>query len=131
MRKIIFSFFIIISPFLSYAQLNVNNSTIRILKVTFNKTETEPKDIKNTFEEIAVRITADILIIDDEIYKVVFIVKKRYTNVFRIYYREEMSDKLSDYPEMIQSVEYYSADKTLKKIISQGNEIVYINYILE
>ncbi|MFC2126140.1 hypothetical protein ACFLU5_15160 [Bacteroidota bacterium] len=131
MKKLLISFLLIISASLSFAQLKVNSVTIRTVELTFDINETEPKEVKNTFDEIPIRITGEIMGIDDEIYKVVLIVKKRYTNVYRIFYREENNDELSDYPETITFVEYFSADKTLKKITHEGNEIVSMNYILE
>ena len=131
MIKYILIFFLIITASLSYAQLKINSETIRTVQITFDINETEPKEVKNSFDEIPVRISGDILRIGDEIYKVVLIVKKRYTNVYRIYYREESTDDLSEYPETITFVEYYSADKTLKQVINRDSEIVYINYILE
>ena len=130
MRKFILSFLLIISAYFSYAQLNVNSVTIRILKATFDINETEPKETKYIYEEFPVRITEDFMIINDDLYKVVLIVKKRFTNVFKIYYIEENNNDLGDYPEAIHSVEYYSVEKTLKKVIVQGDETVYINYYL-
>ena len=102
MTKLLLAFLlIIISANYSYSQLNINSTTLRILKLTFNMNETEPKETKYLNEEIPIRITPDILIINDDIYKVIFTVKKRYSNVYKIYYREEYEDTTSDYPERL------------------------------
>jgi hypothetical protein len=132
MAKLLFPFLlIVISANYSYAQLSVNSKTLRILKLTFTTNETEPIGTEYINEEIQIRITPDILIIDDEIFKVVYTIKKRYSNVYKIYFRDENEDPTSDYPELIQFVEYFPIEKILKKVDIIGNEYIVLNYLLE
>jgi len=124
---------LILLPVISFSQeqLKVKGVTLKTVEITFLPDQTEPEKVNNTFDEIPIMITGDVLRIGNELYKVVYIVKKRFSAYYRIYYREEMQDKLSDYPEIIEFVEYSVADKTLTKVDRRGSKIIYMSYELE
>ena len=64
MKKLLIFFVLVTITTLSYAQLSINSITIRTVQVTFEINETEPKEVKNSFDEIPVKISEDILRIE-------------------------------------------------------------------